>query len=208
MKSLAWSVVFGVASVVVMLGGGTIGCGSASSTTPACGNDNTCQASDPVCSRGCGRGRVMLCQCGTGPLAGALVCGTCMADDGGTGNGGGTGGTTGGNASGGRNGGNATGGRGMNATGGRMGRATGGATATGGRVGRATGGANGTGGAPPPSDAGIAMCPANAQAGGVACTPSATPVCETACVNSLRTICTCTVGANVWNCPTTGIPCM
>lgn len=205
MKSFGWSLFFGVAAVLVMLGGGAIGCGSGSSMTPACGNDNTCQASDPVCSRACGRARVMLCQCGTGPLAGTLVCGTCMAaDDGGTGNGGGTGGMNGGNASGGRMGGNATGGR--------MGRGTGGANgsggaATGGRMGRGTGGANGSGGFTP-SDAGIATCPANAQAGGTACMPSATPVCETACVNSLRTICTCTVGANVWNCPTTGIPCM
>ena len=208
-------------AVALFVGAGLLasvdGCGSSSDSaaTPTCGNSNSCQQTDPVCSRSCGAGRSMLCQCGLGPLAGTLVCDTCMRNDG-TG-GAGTGGAAG-RGAGGRTG-RGTGG--ATAAGGRTGRGTGGAVATGGRAGQATGGAGGrmgrgTGGMTAsggvtgsggftPIDAGTPGCPGGVEAGGGACTATATPICQTACVNGMYNICTCVSGAFL--CPTTQIAC-
>jgi hypothetical protein len=52
--------------------------------TPMCRNATTCKASDPPCVRPCGTGRDTTCECGTGVLAGMLVCSSiCERPDGG-----------------------------------------------------------------------------------------------------------------------------
>ncbi|MBC8132366.1 MAG: hypothetical protein H7X95_05240 [Deltaproteobacteria bacterium] len=194
MRSIRLSVILlGVALVAVMAA--VEGCGSNNGSTPSCGNGDSCQQTDPICSRSCGRNQARLCHCGTGPLAGTLVCDDCM--DTGTMPG--------------------TGGRGPGASGGRSGRGgTGGTmgpgTASGGRMGRSSGGNNGSasGGTPgtggyTPSDAGTPICPPNAQAGGASCTASATPICQTACENAMFNICTCLSGSFV--CPASQIAC-
>jgi hypothetical protein len=50
-----------------------------------CRNATTCKAGDPPCLRSCGNGRDVTCECGTGTLAGMLVCdNVCVRPDGGT----------------------------------------------------------------------------------------------------------------------------
>jgi hypothetical protein len=199
-----WFSVFILGVAVIAISGQGCGGSSTDTSTPVmCGNSDACAAADPACSRGCGRGQSMLCQCGTGQLAGTLVCGPCIGD-GATGgqNGGGTGGNDGTGGMAGRGG---RGRGGMTGTAGRAGRGMAGAQGAAGRMGgRGTGGVTGTGGAMP-SDGAIAECPADAPAGGVACMANMTAICQTACVGSMFNICTCSGGE--WLCPATQIPC-
>lgn len=174
------------------------GCGS-SGPPPACGTSDSCNTTDLPCSRSCGRGgQVRICECGTGTMEGQLICSDCMS-------GGGSGGRVG-NGSGGRFGGG-SGGRMGGGSGGRMGGGSGGRMGggSGGRVGGGSGGSTGSGGSQS-SDAGTPACPAGALAGNVACTPTATPVCQTECVNQTYSICSCPQGVGTWVCPG-GIPC-
>ena len=56
----------------------------------ACKNATTCAAGDPPCLRACGTGKDVTCECGTGVLAGKLVCdNVCEKPDAGAGKDGG-----------------------------------------------------------------------------------------------------------------------
>jgi len=195
---------FGVMPLM-LLGLVVHGCGGSSAELAACPTANTCTEGQAACTRGCGRGQQMICECGTGQLAGMLLCGTCM------------------NAATGGNTGSSTGGR--TGTGGRVGAGgragTGGATGAGGRAGTggrgmaATGGRGmpGTGGATTVVDAGVPVtgaCPAGLQSGTTSCTPTATPSCKTDCVNGMNMTCTCASigqGVGVWSCPASQVAC-
>ncbi|HVU52030.1 MAG TPA: hypothetical protein VHL80_15135, partial [Polyangia bacterium] len=57
-------------------GGGNADGGAGAGGIEMCKHATTCAAGDPPCLRACGTGRDVTCECGTGALAGKLVCET------------------------------------------------------------------------------------------------------------------------------------